>query len=196
MEAFGHQADEIPEIVMRRRRLREGAIGLGLDRMDEVGKFDRVLDEEDGNIVADEIPIALLRVELDREAADIARQIEAALRTRDGREAHKGGGAFADALENIGAADVGEAVGELEDSRARHSRGHGRRARECVHDRNGRFFRENGNLPAASGRARPVSDCSGRRQPACPAGSSAPRRRLRRSGAFRPRSPMVRRNGS
>ena len=114
VEALGHQAHEIPEIVVRRRRLREGAVGLWLHRMDEVGEFHRILDEEDGDIVADEIPIALFGVELDREAAHVAREIERAFRPRDGRETHESGRALADALEDIGTADVGEAVGELE----------------------------------------------------------------------------------
>ena len=55
---FGHQADEVPEGVVRRGGLRIALVGLHLHRMDEVGEFDRVLDEEDRNVVADEIPIA------------------------------------------------------------------------------------------------------------------------------------------
>ncbi len=114
MEALGHQAHEIPEIVVGRLRLREGSVGLGLHRMHEVGEFHRILDEEDRDIVADEIPIAFLGVELHRETAHVACEVERAFRTRDGREAHEGGRALADALEDVGAADVGKAVGELE----------------------------------------------------------------------------------
>jgi hypothetical protein len=40
--------------------LREAAVRLLFDGMDQVGKLDRVLDEEDRDVVADEIPIALL----------------------------------------------------------------------------------------------------------------------------------------
>src|SRR5690606_28810696 len=69
---------------------------------------------EDRDIVADKIPIAFLGVELHRETAHVAREVERAFGTRDGREAHEGGCALADALEDVGAADVGEAVGELE----------------------------------------------------------------------------------
>ncbi len=60
---------------MRGLRLREAAIGRGLGGVDQVGKFDRVLDEEHRNIVADQIPIALLGVEFGRKAAHVARQI-------------------------------------------------------------------------------------------------------------------------
>nr|WP_222115930.1 hypothetical protein [Chromobacterium vaccinii] len=69
------QRDEIPESVVRGGRLRKAAIRLHLDRMDQVGKFDRVLNEENRNIVADQIPIALPCVELDGEAAYIPRRV-------------------------------------------------------------------------------------------------------------------------
>ena len=54
--------------------------------MDEIGKLDRVLDEEDGNVVADEIEIAFVGVELDREAAHVARQVACPRAAGDGRE--------------------------------------------------------------------------------------------------------------
>jgi hypothetical protein len=58
---------------MRRGVLGIAAVGLHLHRVDEIGKLDRVLDEEDGNVVADEIEIALVGVELDRKAPHVAR---------------------------------------------------------------------------------------------------------------------------
>ena len=61
---------------MRRLRLRKGAVWLGLHGMNDVGKLDRVLNEENGNVVADEIPVALFRIQLDGEPAHIAREIE------------------------------------------------------------------------------------------------------------------------
>ena len=42
-----------------RRRLRVAAVGLHLHRVDQVGELDRVLDEEDRDVVADEVPVAL-----------------------------------------------------------------------------------------------------------------------------------------
>src|SRR5690606_11870958 len=45
---------------------------IGLQRMDHVGELDRVADEEDGQVVADEIPVAVLGVELDGKAAGVA----------------------------------------------------------------------------------------------------------------------------
>ena len=110
----GRQADEVPEIVMRRLRLRKGAVGLGLHRMDDVRKLDRVLDEEDRDVVADEIPVAFLRVEFDGEAAHVARQVERAFRSGDGREAHEDRRFLAGALEDVGARIGGKRLVGLE----------------------------------------------------------------------------------
>ena len=76
VHAFGREADEIPERIMSRLRLRKVAVWLLFCGMDEVGKFDGVLDEEYRDIVADEIPVAFLRIKLDGEAAHVARKIE------------------------------------------------------------------------------------------------------------------------
>jgi hypothetical protein len=48
---------------------------VGLLGMDEVGELDRVADEEDAEVIADQIPVAVLGVELDREPARVARRI-------------------------------------------------------------------------------------------------------------------------
>jgi hypothetical protein len=85
------QRDEVPEVVVRRLGLREAAVGLVLGRMDQVGKLDRVLDEEDRDVVADDVPVALLGVELHGEAAHVAGEVERALVAGDGGEAHEGG---------------------------------------------------------------------------------------------------------
>ena len=107
VHALGRERDEIPEIVVRRLRLRERAVGLGLDRVDEVGKLDGVLDEEHRDVVADEVPVAFLGVELDGKAAHVAREVERSFAAGDGREANEGLGLFANALEDVGAGDIG-----------------------------------------------------------------------------------------
>jgi hypothetical protein len=94
---LGHQRDEVPEVVVGRLRLREAAVGLRLHRVDQVGELDRVLDEEHRDVVADEVPVALLGVELDGEAADVAGEVERALAAGDGREADETLGALAGA---------------------------------------------------------------------------------------------------
>ena len=69
--------------------LRDLVVRLGLHRMDQVGKLDRVLDEEHRHVVADEVPHAFVGIELDREAAHVARRVGRAARAGDGREAHE-----------------------------------------------------------------------------------------------------------
>ena len=60
---------------------------MALLRMDEVGELVRVAHEEHWRVVADQIPVALLGVELDREAAHVAFGIGCAELARDRREA-------------------------------------------------------------------------------------------------------------
>ena len=56
-------------------RLRYLIVRFGLYRVNQVRKFHRILDEEHRNVVADQIPIALVGVELHREATHIARRV-------------------------------------------------------------------------------------------------------------------------
>ena len=74
---------------MRRSRLRNFVVRFGFDGVDEVGKFYRVLNKKDRNVVADEIEIAFVGVKLDGETAHVARQIGRAARTGDGRKTHE-----------------------------------------------------------------------------------------------------------
>src|SRR5688500_10733944 len=47
--------------------------GVGLERVDHVGELDGVADEEHAQVVADEVPVAVLGVELHGEPARVAR---------------------------------------------------------------------------------------------------------------------------
>ena len=96
-----------------RSRLGEAAVGLLLDGVDQVGELDRVLDEEDRDVVADDVPVALLCVELHGEAADVAGEIGRALAAGDRREADEGRGLLA-AAGTVGAGDLGERLVGLE----------------------------------------------------------------------------------
>ena len=62
--------------------------------MDQIGKLDRVLDEEHRDVVADQIPVACAGVELDREATHVARRIHGARAAGHGGEAREHRGAF------------------------------------------------------------------------------------------------------
>ena len=99
---------------MRGLGLGEAAIGLLLGCMDEVGELDRVLDEEDRDVVADQVPVPLLGVELHREAPHVAGEVGRALVAGDGREAHESRRAPPGLLERVGPGDVGERLVALE----------------------------------------------------------------------------------
>ena len=151
VHAFRRQRYEVPEIVVRRLRLREAAVGLLLGRVNEVGKLDGVLDEEDRDVVADDVPVALFGIELHRKAAHIARKVCRALVACNRREADKGGRFFAGALENVGARDVRQAIHRSRNSREPQNRARARPAPGCARGRSEKSFREN-----ESPQARPV----------------------------------------
>ena len=94
---------------MRGRRLGEAAIGLHLRGVDQVGKLDRVLNEEHRNVVADQVPVAVARVEFDRETAHVARRVDRSRAARDGGEPDEHLGPPALLLEQVRPGDVGEA---------------------------------------------------------------------------------------
>ena len=77
----------------------KGAVRLLLHGMDHVGKLDRVLDKEDRDVVANDVPVALLRVELHGEAPDIPGEVEGTLAAGDSRESDESRRLFAGALE-------------------------------------------------------------------------------------------------
>jgi hypothetical protein len=66
-------------------------VGVVLLAVDEVGELERIADEEDRRVVAREVPVAVLGIELQRESARIAHAIGRAARARDGREAREHG---------------------------------------------------------------------------------------------------------
>ena len=100
---------------MRRLGLWEAAIWLRLGRVDEVGELDCVLNEEDRDVVADEIPVSLLGVELDCEAADVAGEVGGSLAAGDGREPYEGGRPPPGLLEKMRSGDIGKGLVVLEE---------------------------------------------------------------------------------
>ncbi len=111
---LGHQRGEVPEVVVRGLRLREPPVGLLLGRVDEIGELDRVLDEEHRDVVADQVPVALPGIELDREPAHVAGQVGRSRVASHGREADERRGAQASLAEHVGPGDVGQRLVALE----------------------------------------------------------------------------------
>ena len=62
------------------------AVGAALLRADEMAELERVADEEDRGVVADDVVVALGAVELERPAARVAPGVWAAALTGDGGE--------------------------------------------------------------------------------------------------------------
>src|SRR5262249_8566460 len=90
--------------------------GLRLGGVNKIGKLHRILDEEDWNVVADDVPVALLRIELDRKAANVPRQIRRTLAAGHRRKADERGRSLARALENVRTRELGERLISLEES--------------------------------------------------------------------------------
>jgi hypothetical protein len=55
----------------------------------EIGEPQRIAEEEHRRVVTDDVPVALFRVELDGEAADIAFRVSRASLAGDGRDARE-----------------------------------------------------------------------------------------------------------
>ena len=67
------------EVVPHHVGVLEVGLGVPLLGVDEVGELAGVSDEEDGRVVASHVPVALLGVELDREASRVPFGVRAAL---------------------------------------------------------------------------------------------------------------------
>ena len=83
-------------------------------RMNQVGKLDRILNEKHRDVVSDDVPVALLGVELDRETAHIAREIGDPLLPATVEKRTNSGRLLACPLEQIGAREVGQRFVVLE----------------------------------------------------------------------------------
>ncbi len=68
----GISETKVPEGVVGAGRLRHGVVRLGLHRMNDVREFHRILDEEHRDVVAHQVPIAFVGIELHGEAAHVA----------------------------------------------------------------------------------------------------------------------------
>jgi len=93
--ASGERLKEVPDVV--------GLLSIGvrvrLLRVDEVGELERVADEEDRRVVAHQVVVAVLGVELDGETARVAYGVGRTACAGHGREAREGLGLLADLRE-------------------------------------------------------------------------------------------------
>ncbi|MNE25402.1 hypothetical protein D3C80_1187310 [compost metagenome] len=80
--------------------------------MDEVGEFQRIADKKDRGVVTHQIPVALLGIELEGEAAHVALGIGGPLLTGHCGEAQEDRGLLADCVEQVGLAELADVVGQ------------------------------------------------------------------------------------
>src|SRR5450755_551121 len=85
MHGFRGERNEIPECIVGGCRLGESSVRLHLYSVDQIRELDSILDKEDGDVIADQIPIAFFGVELDRKSAHVTRSIHRTGATGDGR---------------------------------------------------------------------------------------------------------------
>ena len=72
---FGLKPNKIPEIIMSTLTLRNLILRLGLHSMNNVGEFNGILNEENGDIVSDEVPDTFVGIELDCKPSNIANSV-------------------------------------------------------------------------------------------------------------------------
>ena len=83
--------------------LRQALLGV-----DKVREFERITDEEHRRVVADDVPVAFLGVELQREATRIALGVGRTTLTAHGGETQESWGLLADGLKQLGAGVLGD----------------------------------------------------------------------------------------
>ena len=91
VQRFGQPGPEVPVVV----GVAHVGARVALDRVVQVGEFQRVTEEEYRSVVAYQIPVALLGIELQRRTADIALGIGRAALAGHGGEAGEHGGLLA-----------------------------------------------------------------------------------------------------
>ena len=86
---FRHQRNKIPESIVCGCSLWNFIMRFWFYRMDEIRKFDGILNEKDGHIISDQIVIAFLRIKLNRKPANISCQISGPPGTRHSRKTNE-----------------------------------------------------------------------------------------------------------
>ncbi|KAJ8612316.1 hypothetical protein MRB53_037526 [Persea americana] len=107
---LGHIGQEIKGSVV----VDEEGLWVSALTSDVVRTLHRIADEEDGPVQTDDIVVAFLGVELDRETSRIASEIGKLLAKRDGGEAQEQRSLLADLGEECGLCQMGYILGDLE----------------------------------------------------------------------------------
>ena len=109
LRVVGEEVEDAPVLLDVR-------LGVWFERVHHVRELHAVADEEDGEVVAHQVPVALPGVELDGEPARVAQRLGAPALVDHRGEAHDHGGLHAGGAQEVGARQVGDVVGHLEEA--------------------------------------------------------------------------------
>src|SRR5690606_5539166 len=90
------------ERVMRRGCLWHFMVGLRLDGVHEIRKFDRVLNKKDWHIIPHQIEVAVFGIELHSKTTHVPRKIRGSTRSDDSGKAHEHRGSHRRILKEFG----------------------------------------------------------------------------------------------
>lgn len=107
-------ADKVPEVVVSRLSLRNLVVRLSLSSVNHVGELYSILDEENGYVVSDKIPVTLLGVELDSKSTDITDSVRRTPAAQDSRETEEDRGLAGGVGEDASAGNILGGLVELE----------------------------------------------------------------------------------
>jgi len=113
---FGNQRNEVPKVVVSCLSLGHLLVGLGLDGVNQIGELDGVLDEEDGNVVTNDVKVALISVKFDGKSSNVSDSIGRSLGASHSRKSHEDGGLLGWVSQEIGLSQVVEGFIHLEKS--------------------------------------------------------------------------------
>lgn len=110
VSTLGGQTPEIPGHVAVL------AVGLGVSLLgvDEVRELDGVSNEEDGGVVSNHVPVALLSVELDGKTSGVSLSVGRSLFSSDGGETYGDGSSLSDGVEEVSMGELGDVVCDFE----------------------------------------------------------------------------------
>src|SRR5262245_60959 len=112
MKCLWKKCPEVPVIL----RAPKTSAGVALDRVVEVSKTERIAEKKDWRIVSNDIPIAVLGVELERSPADITLRIGCPALPSDGRKAREQRRLFSNLRKNRRFGVLGDVVSRRERS--------------------------------------------------------------------------------
>ena len=74
---------KVPKVVVGGLCLRNFVVRFGLAGVDHIGELESILDEENWNVIADNVPVTFVGVELDGKATNVSDSIRTASASQD-----------------------------------------------------------------------------------------------------------------